>query len=134
VDLELKFEPEYVPDAVECMQLSAQVRMPGHPVMLRLMKSVVDEFLVDARNADTGSARDCQEKIRRSQVSAHVFQAFVDKINSYVTAYTLAERARPAGEVVEPDPTEVLDLGGLTSDLKGVENLFATDNFEESLF
>jgi hypothetical protein len=135
MDLELRFEPEYEPDAIECMHLSALSKMVGFPIEQRLMKSVVDQFMVDAFNANTGDPIDCQEKVRRAQVARGIFQSFVDKVNTYVTAYTLAESGAHKGEQVLEDPTEgVLDIGDYASELDGVENLFETSGPEESLF
>lgn len=135
MDLDLKFEPEYEPDAIECMHLSALSKMVGFNVEQRLMKSVVDQFMVDAFNADTGNALDCQEKVRRAQVARQLFQTFVDKINDYVTKYTLAESAVHQATQVLDDPTEgVIDMGEIASELDGVENLFDSNSFEEGLF
>jgi hypothetical protein len=123
--LDLRFDPEYSPDAMDAAQLSQLTVMPGFPVAMRLWKSVVDEFLVQARNADTGNPLDCQEKIRRSQVSAQMFQLFTDKINGYTSAYKMAESV--VAGAVAPDVTDkVLDLGEYADDLAGVENLFDT--------
>ena len=134
MDLELRFEPEYEPDAIECMHLSALSKMVGFNVEKRLMKSVVDQFMVDAFNADTGNADDCQEKVRRAQVARQLFQTFVDKVNAYVMAYTLAESATHQGEKVLDDPTEeALDIGEFASELDGVENLFGPAGLEEGL-
>jgi hypothetical protein len=135
VDLDLKFEPEYEPDAIECMHLSNLTKMVGFPIEQRLMKSVVDTFMVEAFNANTGDAADCQEKVRRAQVARQIFQSFVDKINDYVTAYTLAESSVHHGEQVIGDPTEdVLDMGDFASELDGIENLFDASGPEETLF
>jgi hypothetical protein len=121
--LDLRFEPEYVPDAMDAAHLSQLTVMPGFPVAIRLWKSVVDAFLVEARNADSGNALDCQEKIRRAQVSAQMFQFFTDKINGYTSAYKIAESV--VAGAVGPDVTDgVLDLGEFADDLDGVENLF----------
>jgi hypothetical protein len=117
------------------MHLSALSKMVGFPIEQRLMKSVVDQFMVDAFNANTGDPIDCQEKVRRAQVARGIFQSFVDKVNTYVTAYTLAESGAHKGEQVLEDPTEgVLDIGDYASELDGVENLFETSGPEESLF
>ena len=123
--LDLRFEPEYVPDAMDAAQLSQLTVMPGFPVAIRLWKSVVDEFLVAARNADSGNALDCQEKIRRAQVSAQMFQLFTDKVNGYTSAYKIAESV-VAGEVAPDITDKVLDIGEYVDDLAGVENLFDT--------
>jgi hypothetical protein len=133
--MDLRFEPEYQPDSIECMHLSALSKMVGFQVEQRLMKSVVDQFMVDAFNADTGNAADCQEKVRRAQVARQLFQTFIDKVNAYVTAYTLAEHGAHTGEQVLPDETEgVIDMGEFASELDGVENLFDSSGLEEGLF
>ena len=133
-ELALRFEPEYVPDAAECMALTASVKLPGFLVEQRLMKSVVDQFLVDARNADTSSPRDCQEKLRRSQVAAHVYQLFVDKVNMCVIVGSTVDAVNE--DEVAPDITEELGMSepaAQYAELEGVENLFHNGP-EEGLF
>lgn len=125
--MNLTFEPEYVPDAAECASLTAIVKMPGNSVQHRILKSVVDKFLVELRHANTEDEKQCVERVRRSQVAAEIYQLMVDKVNSYVLAYTIAEEA--TNEDVAPDATAEVLAMDYTTDIDQLVNFF---DLEES--
>lgn len=124
--MDLKFDPEYVPDAAECSSLTSITKMPGYGVQHKILKSVVDKFLVELREANTADATECVERIRRSQISAEIYQLMVDRVNTYVSAYTIAEDA--AATSVLPDETaDILDMD-FTKDVDNLTDYFV---FEE---
>ena len=106
----LKFDPEYVPDAAEISSLSGAVVMPGHAVVHRILKAIVDDFLVQARNADTENEKECTEKIRRAQISSQIYQQMVDRINLYVSTYT-AVINHVDGQIIPDNTDEDLGMG-----------------------
>lgn len=124
--MDLKFDPEYIPDAAECASLTSLTKMPGYGVQHKILKSVVDKFLVELREANTEDANECVERIRRSQISAEIYQLMVDRVNTYVSAYTIAEDA--ANTSVLPDETaDILDMD-FTKDVDKLADYFV---FEE---
>ncbi len=124
--MKLTFDPEYVPDAAECGSLTTITKMPGYAALHKILKSVVDKFLVELREADTANPADCVERVRRSQVATEIYQIMVDRMNMYVHAYTLAEQA--GQDAINPDPASELDMDFTTD----ADNLVSYFDFEET--
>ena len=123
--MKLTFDPEYVTDAAECGSLTTITRMPGYSAIHKILKSVVDKFLVELREADTSNAVECVERVRRSQVAAEIYQIMVDRVNLYVQAYTTVELA--GQDPINPDATSELDMDFNTD----IDNLTSYFDFEE---
>lgn len=124
--MKLTFDPEFIPDAAECGSLTTITKMPGYTALHKILKSVVDQFLVELREADTSSPIDCVERVRRSQVATEIYQRMVDRVNMYVQVYIAAEEAGNAGPV-NPDPASELDMDFTTD----ADNLVSYFDFEE---
>ena len=123
--MKLTFDPEYIPDAAECGSLTTITKMPGYSALHKILKSVVDQFLVELREANTADPIDCVERVRRSQVATEIYQRMVDRVNLYVQVYIAAEEA---GEnPLNPDPASELDMDFTTD----VDNLVSYFDFEE---
>jgi hypothetical protein len=123
--MKLTFDPEYIPDAAECGSLTTITKMPGYAALHKILKSVVDQFLVELREANTADPIDCVERVRRSQVATEIYQRMVDRVNLYVQVYIAAEEA---GEnPLNPDPASELDMDFTTD----VDNLVSYFDFEE---
>lgn len=119
--MKLTFDPEYKPDQAECGSLTTITKMPGYTALHKILKSVVDQYFVELREADTGDPNDCVEKVRRSQIATDIYQKMVDRINLYVSVYVIAEEA--GIDPISPDPASELDMD-FTTDLDGMENYF----------
>lgn len=112
MDIDLKFDPEYVPDPAEITSLAGAVMMPGHAVVHRILKAIVDQTTVEMRNSDTENPKQCQERVRRCQVATSIYQEMVDRINLYVSQYAAVVNYQEGQ--IDPDITEgVIDMGEL---------------------
>lgn len=126
--MNLTFDPEYIPDAAECGSLTTITKMPGYSALHKILKSVVDQFLVELREADTADPVDCVERVRRSQVATEIYQKMVDRVNLYVQIYITAEEAGQSP--INPEVGSELDMD-FTTDADTLVSYF--DGFEESL-
>lgn len=126
--MNLTFDPEYIPDAAECGSLTTITKMPGYSALHKILKSVVDQFLVELREADTADPVDCVERVRRSQVATEIYQKMVDRVNLYVQIYITAEEAGQSP--TNPEVGSELDMD-FTTDADNLVSYF--DGFEESL-
>ena len=123
--MKLTFDPEYIPDAAECGSLTTITKMPGYSALHKILKSVVDQFLVELREADTANPVDCVERVRRSQVATEIYQRMVDRVNLYVQVYITAEEAGQSP--INPDAASELDMDFTTD----ADNLVSYFDFEE---
>lgn len=125
--MDLKFEPEYIPDMGDCAALAASAKMPGNVIQLRILKSIVDGFLVELRNANTEDASQCVERVRRSQVAVEIYQTMIDRINQCVQMYGIQILA--GDDTPAPDMTEESLQMDYATDVDNLVNYF---DFEES--
>jgi hypothetical protein len=106
--MQLYFDPEYIPDQAERGSLVGMTKTPGYAVLNKILKSVVDKYLVELRDADTTKPDECVERVRRAGVAADIYQIMVDSINLYVSVNALADEAASAD--FNPDATAELAM------------------------
>ncbi len=124
---EYRFNPQVELHSHQKASLAAMCATDGYPVLHILLRSIVDQYMIDVQNVEIHNTDEIVAKVMVSKTAAQLYTAITERINQEVAMYmaTMPDNEGPI------DATEsLLDIGPLASKFRDLE-VESYDAFEE---
>lgn len=123
---EFRFNPQVELHPHQQASLAAMCATDGYPVLHILLRSIVDQYMIDLQNVEVQDETEVLAKHVVSKTAAQIYTSITNRINEEIISYkaNMPDNGEPS------DPTEaLLDIGPLASKFRDLE----VQAFEEGL-
>lgn len=124
--MDKRMTPDYETNHGERASLFATTVTPGFDVLQHIMGSVCLKFQEKHMLTNPGTAEATQAHYM-AKAAAQFYETVISRVNHELLLYTNAPKAGDAPE----DPTDVLDMGEISSAFDGMPNLLGDVTLEE---
>ncbi len=118
-------DPELDLDGVERADLAMMYSGKGWPVLLKLLRAIVEQFRVDLDNANPASASEVMAKHSLSKAAGRIYTILLNRVSAEVTMF---------GEFQKKSPQEGapgLELDDIEEATANLPNLLGDVNYVE---